>query len=500
MMPSRKTELRPSSKTAQPPKEGAVTAMDSESGNPRKSPRPLKEKKSGLKTKATKATSASRSTAKPKEAPAPQPQQEAVCLTPPAKLEGDYPHHLKWQEGGISFELHSTDAAFMNRQAWRVQTALAGLSPNNHKALQQTKAALSPIVTQAPVATSVPHYTPQPKMYYIPQTLPDAPHEWLQQVQHALHASHHPKTDDFDTDSIQAWLQASEAKVAQLNLPKAKAKISNETAVGNNALEPQNSMEHIMASTLKALQADTTPKVIAPPQETVTPDKVVDLPIQREALAFDATLYAEVKALEAQQNNIEAYTSVNAAPPTPTPVQVITAENTENEAPGIFNTMLRGIHNTMGYEKKPSTQTLPNHTTPNIASPKKTSLPPITLHSETVASTLPEEYMVSSSESSSNLKLQISLQNALNVCNTLSERVLLCGCLLAQRFPNPAFSMAMLKSEAERLKAGSVSYSAVQQSLDQGYIAVVPDLTGNADSMMYEVTPIGKSYAASLCK
>jgi hypothetical protein len=382
-------------------------------------------------------------------------------------------------------------------------------------------------------------------MYYVPQTLPDAPHEWLQQVQHALHASHHPTPDAFDTDEIQAWLNATEAKVAQLNLPKPKPKAPIQAPP-----EPQASMEHIVASTLKAFQQEAqdvqpmntaveahvvkqeaypapvqSPVVEALPVKevlevnTFAADITPSLPVlepstQATAVEFETVLQEKTDALplatpvlpehvvDVAQANVSTLEPKAEPEPAPESAFKIEAEPKESiqelaESPSIFNTMLKGIHASMeqSNENKPQQASIATS-----ASEKESSIPATKAkEAQTSYSTTHDEHILTRSNVSKQ-PLHTVFEHALNLSNNLSERVLLCGYLLAERFPNPAFSMAMLKSEAERLQAGSISYSALQQSLDQGYISVVPDLTGNADAMMYQVTSIGKRYAESLCK
>ncbi len=82
--------------------------------------------------------------------------------------------------------------------------------------------------------------------------------------------------------------------------------------------------------------------------------------------------------------------------------------------------------------------------------------------------------------------------------NDITEVLLLAGEYLRTHLHQSTFGSSQLKHLVESAEAGHLNHAVLERALAQRYIEVVPDLTGNATSMEYRLTHVGKTYVQQL--
>lgn len=82
--------------------------------------------------------------------------------------------------------------------------------------------------------------------------------------------------------------------------------------------------------------------------------------------------------------------------------------------------------------------------------------------------------------------------------NDITEVLLLAGEYLRTHQHQSTFGSSQLKHLVESADAGHLNHAVLERALAQRYIEVVPDLTGNATSMEYRLTQVGKTYVQQL--
>ena len=82
--------------------------------------------------------------------------------------------------------------------------------------------------------------------------------------------------------------------------------------------------------------------------------------------------------------------------------------------------------------------------------------------------------------------------------NDITEVLLLAGEYLRSYEHQSTFGSSQLKHLVENAQAGHINHAVLERALAQRYIEVVPDLTGNATSMEYRLTQIGRTYVQQL--
>ena len=82
--------------------------------------------------------------------------------------------------------------------------------------------------------------------------------------------------------------------------------------------------------------------------------------------------------------------------------------------------------------------------------------------------------------------------------NDITEVLLLAGEYLRTYLHQPTFGMSPLKHLVESAEAGHLNHAVLERALAQRYIEVVPDLTGNATTMEYRLTQVGRTYVQQL--
>jgi len=277
-----------------------------------------------------------------------------------------FPYHLKWQEAGIEFELHSSDAHFMAQQAWKVQQALAGLLP----------------LTQRP-------YTPSPSSLNPCALAPTI-----------FAPSQGGAEGEFDLASCKAWVDASTAK--------------------------HHRQEEVAQQLFPTLNTQPHPSASPEPSTMPPPPSAVEQLIQQTQQAF------------------QAQRPVSPSEPLP-PVEVV-------PVPPIFSTLLQDLQSPpRPFAESPKTEP------PNFTS---------------------------------------FLSHAR--FNDITEVLLLAGEYLRTHLHQPTFGLSPLKHLLESAEAGHLNHAVLERALSQRYIEVVPDLTGNATTMEYRLTQVGRTYVQQL--
>ena len=82
--------------------------------------------------------------------------------------------------------------------------------------------------------------------------------------------------------------------------------------------------------------------------------------------------------------------------------------------------------------------------------------------------------------------------------NDITEVLLLAGEYLRTYLHQPTFGLSPLKHLVESAEAGHLNHAVLERALAQRYIEVVPDLTGNATTMEYRLTQVGRTYVQQL--
>jgi hypothetical protein len=82
--------------------------------------------------------------------------------------------------------------------------------------------------------------------------------------------------------------------------------------------------------------------------------------------------------------------------------------------------------------------------------------------------------------------------------NDITEVLLLAGEYLRTHQHQSTFGSSQLKHLVASADAGHLNHAVLERALAQRYIEVVPDLTGNATSMEYRLTQVGKTYVQQL--
>jgi hypothetical protein len=293
-----------------------------------------------------------------------------------------FPYHLKWQEAGIDFELHSSDARFMSQQAWKVQQALAGLLP-----LKKTP--YTPAINAS--SESLPVHAPQPQ-----QEAPPSPAMFQSQVpQSSINTPSTSLSGDLDLDQFKAWVEASAVK------HQAQDEVAQQLFPNLKAYAPST-------NTTRTSQVDATPTAV----ETL---------IQQTQQAFQAP----IRTMEHRQSLPEP-------------------------------------------EERPIFSTLLNDFQTSFSAKNEASIP--------------------------DFKGYLSQARF----NDITEVLLLAGEYLRTQQHQSTFGSSQLKHLVELADAGHLNHAVLERALAQRYIEVVPDLTGNATSMEYRLTQVGKTYVQQL--
>jgi hypothetical protein len=174
----------------------------------------------------------------------------AVDSLPPEQML-PLPHHFKWEEAGVQFELHSDDAVFMHQQMNRIQKSLMHHTETPSEATNHSPQTPRTFPTAAACADRL------KPVHYTPQALPEIPHEWLRAAQQSAMAPLGSAPSDVDTHSLQAWLEASESRVRERNIPVLSLQRDTCTDAPETPAVSQHSMEDVVVNTVKAFQAQT---------------------------------------------------------------------------------------------------------------------------------------------------------------------------------------------------------------------------------------------------
>jgi hypothetical protein len=364
-------------------------------------------------------------------------------LTNPANTD-EYPYHLKWQESGIEFELHAKNGAFMSRQAWRVQSALAGLnqpSPMPEMPATPDASLPSPVVKAPPIQHA--HITETPLTSALPQPV--------------------MIREEFSTAHYDEWLNAQQSK-PQYVPSKPISTSLKQHAITQDIQHPVDEpsaelLEHMVNKTVAAFkEADPLPP--APPLETpvasVTP------------APFEAALH-------------------HAQHPTPTaPTEVPIPE------PDIFVKMMADLQANV-FEKNTSSNEV---SAPALQVPPVIQEVPVFTPNKQVD---PQSRMVdpriSAFEKSS---ASFAQWLATTRITTASDTLLLGAYYLKKQQHVDEVSLTEIKDLVREASGPTINHSVMEQALNQRYIEMVPDLTGLSTKMAYRLTHVGQRYAESL--